>query len=109
MAITSISKNIVVTTPLTYQMVFKWDSVRNVLQEKYVVATKEISPVQAEKYKHDLFGLLKNELNIPKEFLYPHMIVNGYDSPSNYGGERLRFKILDTRQLKLYHMLFLKN
>lgn len=105
----SIGKNINISTALTNKIVFKWDSVRSVLQEKYVITTKEVTPVQAEKYKNDLFGLLKNELSIPNEFLYPHMLVNGYDSPSAYGGEKLRFKILDPKQLKIYRMLFLND
>lgn len=105
----SISNNIDIATPLTKDMVIKWSTIRSVLQENYVITTKEISPVQAEKYKNDLFGLMANELSIPKEYLYPHMLVNGYDSPSSYGGERLRFDILDPRQLKIYHMLFLNK
>lgn len=105
----AINKNIITTTTLTYDLIFKWDSIRSVLQEKYIISEKEITPVQAEKYRNDLFGLFQNELSIQKQFLYPHMIVNGYDSPSNYAAEKLRFSILDSKQLKIYHMLFLKK
>jgi len=58
-----------------------------------------IDPVDAIRYKGNMFGLLKNVLNIPNSALYINMVVNGYQSSLEYDG-KLRLKILnaDTAQ-----------
>ena len=87
----------------------RWDSIRDVLKYRYIVGQKDITPVQAEKYRGDIYGLFRNELNIVHEYVYPHMIVNGYLSPYDYGGEILTFDIIDIDALRTYYSLFIKN
>ena len=108
-SIPRLSNNISTVFPLTKKLMYRWDSVKTILKENYITGEKEITPVQAEKYRGDLFGLLQNELNISQEYLYPHMIVNDYSSPTGYNGERLRFQIINIEQMRTYYRLFIKN
>ena len=90
-------------------LVKKWNTIKSIIKTRYVVSINEISPVIAEKYKFDLYGMFKNYLSIPEHYIYPHIIANDYDSSNEYDGSRLRFKILDTKELGYYYNLFIKN
>ena len=105
----SIAKDISTIYPLTQKLMQRWDSVKFVLKEKYIIGQRDITAVQAEKYRGDLFGLFKNELNINHEHCYPHMLVNGYYSPNDYDAKVLIFNILNVEMLKSYYSLFIKE
>lgn len=94
---------------ISKDLVIEWNRIKLLLQSKYVVTTKEITPVQAEKYKFDLFGLFRDVMRIPEQYIYPHIICNGYDSSQCYNGDKLRFDILDNPTLMKYHRVFVRN
>lgn len=87
-------------------LINKWNNIRIILKQKYVIATKEISTSDSRKYLHDLEGLFSDIFYTKPEFIYPHIIVNGYNSSCDYNGEILRFKILDNTALNNYYRLF---
>ena len=91
------------------ELVTKWNSVIDTLRQYSVTKVKEISPVDSEKYKFDLWGLFKNEIGVDEKFIYPHIRVNGYDSSNQYEGKKLKFKLLDPSTLERYHKLFNKK
>lgn len=105
----SISSIIDSEYPLSRDLVIKWNNIREVLLKNHVVSTVEISVVDAERYLFDLHGLCITSLRLPEYQVYPHMIVNGYTSSTDYNGELLRFKLLDAGKLLNYYRLFLRN
>lgn len=105
----SISKLILQNKIIPKSVFDKWNSVKYYLIENHVAGETEISPVNAEKYRFDLYGLFNNVLFIQPEYIYPHIIVNGYTSSYDYNAELLRFKILDTTVLSSYYRLFMKD
>lgn len=105
----SISNNINKSTVTEKHIYIKWNTLKHVLLTKHVATTTEITPVDAEKYKFDLYGLMRNVLGIPDNLVYPNMICNGYACSTHYSGELLRFKILDSAVLSTYYRLFMNN
>lgn len=89
-------------------LIAKWNSLKDILLSKHIVNEISISPVAAEKYKFDLYGLIRAELGIQENQIYPHMIVNGYTSSYDYNGELLRFKIISSDVLVKYYRMFTK-
>lgn len=105
----SIAKGIPYTYFMSRDLIYKWNSVKLVLVANHIISQATVSTVAAEKYKFDLYGLLKYEINLPEQQIYPHMIVNGYTSSWDYYGERLRFDIIDGDILNKYYRLFIKK
>lgn len=101
-----------INSSINYQdeyLIKKWNSIKQIIKDKYITSTNEISPIYADKYKFDLYGLFSQYFMIPEQYIYPHIIANDYDSSSDYDGSKLRFKILDTKELNYYYKLFVKN
>ena len=82
-----------------------WCNIQPMLREMYVVGEKNISGVIAEKYKHDMYGLLRN-MEIPDAHILPHILVNGYNSSREYDGRLTNIKILDGSRLDIYLRLY---
>ena len=87
----------------------EWQRVKPILELKHITSVREITPLYAEKYKFDLHGLFRDILMIDKTFIYPHIIINGYDSSTCYDGNRLKFSMLSLMALTKYHRLFTRN
>lgn len=87
----------------------KWNTIAPLLAIKHSTGTTEITPHLANMYRGDLYGLFKNELDMPEEYIYPHIRANGYDSSGSYDGKRLRFVLLEAATVGIYHNLFTKN
>lgn len=104
----NISNNIKINKLSDIELINKWNLITDTLIKKHIVREIEISPVMADKYKFDLFGLFRNEINIPIEHIYPHIRVNGYDSSNCYDGGKLRLKIIDANIINNYYKLFTK-
>lgn len=94
---------------LTKYQMQEWNNIKLMLARKYVVAVKEVLPVYAEKYKFDLEGLFRDVFSIPKMYIYPHILINGFDSSQCYNGNKLRFNILDNEVVARYHKYFIRN
>lgn len=94
--------------PLTSDLISRWNTTLHILKENHIANVAEITPVLAEKYRFDLAGLLMNEMNIPEKHVYPHIIINGYDSSYSYDGKKLRLSILSEHALDLYYKLLSK-
>lgn len=90
-------------------LMIEWNRIKLLLMTKYVVTTKTITPLNAEKYRFDLWGLFRDIIQIPETYIYPHIICNGYDSSQCYDGGRLTFDILDNPTLMKYHRVFVRN
>lgn len=58
------------------------------------VNSVNIDPVDANRYKGNFYGLLKNVLNVPNSAIYFNMLINGYTSSLGYEGS-LQVKIID--------------
>ena len=102
----SISYNIGYENIIDKDMIKKWNSVKAILKDKHVLSYEEIKPIYANKYKYDLYGLFQEVFNIPKEYIYPTIIVNGFDTLTDYDGNTLRFKRLDIVALNKYYQRF---
>jgi hypothetical protein len=63
------------------------------------ISVKALNLNISEKYIGDFYGLLQNN-NISIKYWYPMLIVNGYNSPNEYDGNR-SLKIIKERFLKL--------
>lgn len=102
----NIAHNIVQDYIISEDIIIKWNSLTNLIREQMIVAFKEITPVTAEKYIFDFAGLLKHEFNMQSEWIYPHILANGYFSGTEYDGKLLRIALLNTEKLNRYTQLF---
>lgn len=93
--------NRIKSLPISSAGVDKWFNMRHLLNN-YVVATNVISPTEAEKFKFDLAGLFKIKFEMKEELILPHILVNGYNSSTEYNGDRLEFKFLDYGSLQTF-------
>ena len=57
--------------------------------------TVTLDPVDANRYKGNLFGLLKNVVEIPNSAIYINMVINGYTSSLDYDG-KLQLSIVNS-------------
>ena len=94
---------------MTHKVANGWCNVLPFLLQFNIVDTEEITTVDAEKYRFDMYGLFKHVLNIPDEYIYPHILANGYDSSYDYNGNQLRIKMLDLSALEQYYNLFIRT
>ena len=105
----SLSNSISVNKVVTKSIVYKWNSIKDLLISKHLLSSPYvISAVVAEKYKFDLYGLFRNELNLPDYQIYPHILVNGYTCSTDYYGERLAFKLIDGEILGRYDRMCIR-
>ncbi len=102
----NIANNISSTYDITPTVIARWNSLTNLIRERMIIAHKEITPVVAEKYIFDFAGLLKHEFQMQSEFIYPHILANGYFSGTEYDGKILKIALLDTERLNRYTQLF---
>lgn len=91
----NIAKKLPKTYPIDSYIVAQWMMYLPTLYERGITKQVEISPAIGYKYRFDLFGLLANEFNVTYRLLIPNMLVNGYNSPTDYDGTNLRLYILD--------------
>lgn len=76
-----------------------WNNMKYMIDNEMNVTYKEISLMDSEIYKGNLYGLFKNKFNIDPRFIYIHIIINGYKSSIEYKGDKRRFKIIETEAL----------
>lgn len=94
---------------LDKELINKWDNIKLILKYKYVTGVKECNSLEAEKYKFDLWGLFRNVFRIEEHLIYPHIIVNDFNSWTDYNGNQILFKMLDNGVLSKYYMLFISS
>lgn len=107
--ITKLSTKLDINLTMTSTMAAKWHSIKYYLNKNHIDKIAGIEPTTADKYRGDLEGLFIEVMGININYVYPHCIVNGYDSPSCYEGAKLYFKLLDTSVLAKYYKLFLQT
>lgn len=66
------------------------------------ILVHEISKEQANSYKGDLMGILKNIIQVPDELIYPNILINGYKSSSEFNGLTTRI-LTYSRETLLTH------
>lgn len=91
------------------ELIEQWNNIVYDLISNHITNEIEISPVLAEKYKGDLYGLFTRELNITPELVHPYVRVNGYDSSDCYDGNKLTFSLLDNTVLNMYYRMFIRT
>ena len=103
----NLQDNITTNIPIDRSIIHKWNTVIPMLMDSkfYIIST--IDPVDANRYIFDFYGLL-TFLDIPQEYHYPHLRVNGYTDPTAYTGNDVNIKILDTGTLATFQQLFKK-
>ena len=110
MAIRNLAENIdTEANAVGEDLIREWNNIKVLLQLHHISGIREITPLYAEKYKFDLWGLFRDTMYIPEIYIYPHIIVNDYDSSASYHGDKLRFAIIDNTVLQTYHKLFVRN
>lgn len=98
----SLKDEIKIKIELTEDLINKWESSIPMILRTSQAGTRTISIQIANKYRFDLYGLFKNELQIPEEYIYPHIRANGYFSSNNYNGDKLTFILLKAEDLSKY-------
>jgi len=88
-------------------LIINWNTIIVKLNNLHVSKTVTLQGTIAEKYRADMYGLFKY-LDIPDEFIYPHIRVNGYTSSRDYDSNKLEIKILDIPILNTYYEMFTK-
>lgn len=83
-----------------------WLNIEDLLPDMLTTNLAEIPPAKVAKYRFDLIGLFKEYLNMDDKYIFPHILVNGYKSSSDFNCELLRFKLLDTSKLDEYDNFF---
>lgn len=87
---------------LDRELCIKWQSIKQFLETIYIADKITITPVEARKYTGDLYGLFTKVLKVDYQYLYPHIIANGYDGLNDYDGRRLTFTVLNIQALQKY-------
>lgn len=67
-------------------------------ESKYT--TKTIEPVTADKYRNNMYGLLRNHIGISEEHIAINILLNGYSNSSDYDAEVLEIKCVDPSWLE---------
>lgn len=86
-----------------------WINVQDLLPDMLSGNIAEIPPAKVAKYRFDLYGLFKEYFNMEDRYIFPHILVNGYLSSSDFNCELLRFKLLDTGKLNEYENFFTRT
>jgi len=76
-----------------------WDTVIPHLAAKVTVTG--VDPAVARRYKNDFYGVLAS-VGIDKKFWYPHLVVNGYSTPTAFNGDVYTIKRINTPLLLKY-------
>ena len=107
---TSLYKKINVNKHLSADLIKSWETVIPYLaQSENLAGYREITPQQANMYRHDMYGLFLNVLLISEEYIYPHIRVNGYHSSHNYDSKRLRIIVIKPDIVAKYYNVFINR
>lgn len=90
---------------LTKEYYNDWINVQDLLPDM-ISNIAEIPPAKVQKYRFDMEGLFKEFFNMDTKYIFPHILVNGYLSSSDFNCERLRFNMLNTSMLDEYELFF---
>ena len=101
----NLGKYVDVTLVKTSDYYSKWNNIKDLL-DSYVINTVEVGPAIIEKYVGDMYGLFKEQFSMKDELIYPHILVNGYLSSTDFNCEILRIKLLEERKLNDYLLKF---
>lgn len=85
---------------MTKEDVIKWDNLINMLPDGAGTRNLEVSEEYAAKYDGDFYGLLLDLADIEDKYLYPNMLANGFNSPSDYKKEIRLIRIIDSKALQ---------
>jgi len=83
------------------KLISDWYNSIDVILHNSDIKTINIPGNIGDKYKGDLYGLFL-ELGIAPEYIYPHILANGYVNSQDYNGKKLDMVILDNMVLKNY-------
>ena len=90
---------------ITEDLLTNWNNIIDILVEKHILRRINIDINIAHKYRGDLNGLFL-ELEVDKEYIYPHVRVNGYSDSSAYDGKQVSFALIDDKTLRKYYRAF---
>lgn len=106
--IDNIADGIDVRNGISEEYINKWGTVIEDLKNNYITSEKTISNVEAEKYRCDMEGLLLM-LGVEREFIYPHIRINGYISSRDYKSDKTIIRFIDPQRLYIYKEMFKKK
>ncbi len=101
-----VDKIVLDTIVLDKEYYNNWINIQDLLPDMLSGNVAEIPPAKVQKYRFDLEGLFKEYFNMDSKYIFPHILVNGYLSSSDYNCERMRFNLLSTSQLDDYDRFF---
>lgn len=104
----NIAKDIPAGNKLDKEMIKKWNSVLQQLIETRS-GPFEVDAAVCEEFIFDLAGLLKHQLGVSDDLIYPTIRVNGYNCSQNYMGNQNQFYLLDSSLSGLYRSLFARK
>jgi len=82
---------------LTSSVINKWENAKALI-EKSVINIVEVDASLAMIARGDFYMLLSRN-NVPTEYWYPHLMVNGLKSSGDYDGVNTKVKLLDVDAL----------
>jgi len=85
-----------------------WVNIKDVLLKNHIVGEKVINNATANKYIGDMYGMLK-EIGLEDVVIFPHILVNGYNSSRDYDGLTTKILLIDPAILNRYYLSYLKN
>ena len=86
-----------------------WDNVIPIIKNKISYSTHTFSMAEADRYKFDLYGLLRVELVLPEELIYPNILLNGYQCSEDYDGIRTTIYTGNRQDLLNYYEIYLSQ
>jgi len=99
--------DLVTTSDTDDNIIMNWNNSIDVIMHTSPITTTTVTGNIGSKFNGDLYGLFL-EMGIPSEFIYPHILANGYVNSQDYDGKKLTLTILDQNTLKNY-LNYFKN
>ena len=89
-----------ITKDHTYEDVKMWNNFKYLIDNEANYTIESISNAIAEKYAYDLYGLFLNHFKIDRQYIYIHILVNGFTCSHEYDGEKTAFKLLNLQAVE---------
>jgi len=93
---------------LSYYLIMMWENVLHIedVKDKYDIAY--LPKGLNNTYLANFYGLLKNQFNIPIQYWYPNLRLNGLNNSVDYNGFD-EIKIFKSEVLETYYDLIVKD
>lgn len=86
----------------------RWNNLKPILIYGGHGQYRKVADAHKDRYRGDFYGLLKQVFGIEDKLLYPNLIANDFNSPTDYNGEENIF-ILDSKSLSRFYTGLIKE